>query len=433
MAWKTTVVIQLQKHLMASLRKTHPLLKIANGAVVDLPTPSNISAWWNFGSLLGMCLIIQILTGLFLAIHYTSDIATAFSSVAHICRDVNYGWLIRSLHANGASFFFICIYLHIGRGLYYGSYLNKETWNIGVILLLLVIITAFVGYVLPWGQISFWGATVITNLLSAVPYIGNNLVQWIWGGFSVDNATLTRFFAFHFLFPFIIAAATLLHLLFLHESGSNNPLGINSDVDKIPFHPYFSYKDLLGFAVALLALSSLALFSPNLLGDPDNFTPANPLVTPPHIKPEWYFLFAYAILRSIPNKLGGVLALLGSILVLIIVPILHTSKQRGLTFRPFTQFLFWTLIADIAILTWIGGIPVEDPYIIIGQAASVIYFSLFLIIIPLVSILENKFIGWACTSSSTQSAGLVNRRPEVKILPTAQREGIQTLTANSQS
>nr|YP_010949694.1 cytochrome b [Micropogonias undulatus]WMI35507.1 cytochrome b [Micropogonias undulatus] len=379
---------------MASLRKTHPLLKIANDALVDLPAPSNISAWWNFGSLLGLCLIAQIATGLFLAMHYTSDISMAFSSVAHICRDVNYGWLIRNLHANGASFFFICLYLHIGRGLYYGSYLYMETWNIGVVLFLLVMMTAFVGYVLPWGQMSFWGATVITNLLSAVPYVGNTLVQWIWGGFSVDNATLTRFFAFHFLLPFIVAAATLLHLLFLHETGSNNPLGLNSDADKIPFHPYFIYKDLLGFAVLITCLTALALFSPNLLGDPDNFTPANPLVTPPHIKPEWYFLFAYAILRSIPNKLGGVLALLASILVLMVVPILHTSKQRGLTFRPVTQFLFWTLIADVFILTWIGGMPVEHPFIIIGQVASLLYFSLFLVFLPLAGWLENKVLEW---------------------------------------
>nr|AUW54199.1 cytochrome b [Ameiurus natalis]UZC55209.1 cytochrome b [Ameiurus natalis] len=373
-------------------RKTHPLFKIANNALIDLPTPSNISAWWNFGSLLLLCLIVQILTGLFLAMHYTSDISTAFSSVAHICRDVNYGWLIRNLHANGASFFFICIYLHIGRGLYYGSYLYKETWNIGVVLLLLVMMTAFVGYVLPWGQMSFWGATVITNLLSAVPYMGDALVQWIWGGFSVDNATLTRFFAFHFLLPFAVVAATLLHALFLHETGSNNPIGLNSDADKISFHPYFSYKDLLGFVFLIVALALLALFSPNLLGDPENFTPANPLVTPPHIKPEWYFLFAYAILRSIPNKLGGVLALLLSILVLMVVPLLHTSKQQGLTFRPLSQLLFWTLVADVAILTWIGGMPVEHPFVIIGQVASALYFSIFLIFNPLTGWLENKTI-----------------------------------------
>nr|YP_008593560.1 cytochrome b [Thyrsitoides marleyi]BAN83515.1 cytochrome b [Thyrsitoides marleyi] len=379
---------------MTSLRKTHPLLKIANDALIDLPAPSNISAWWNFGSLLTLCLMSQILTGLFLAMHYTPDVESAFASVAHICRDVNFGWLIRNLHANGASFFFICIYLHIGRGLYYGSYLFKETWNIGVALLLLVMMTAFVGYVLPWGQMSFWGATVITNLLSAVPYVGTTLVEWIWGGFSVDNATLTRFFAFHFLFPFIIAAMTILHLLFLHETGSNNPIGLNSNADKISFHPYFSYKDILGAAILLMALALLALFFPNLLGDPDNFTPANPMVTPPHIKPEWYFLFAYAILRSIPNKLGGVLALLASILVLTVVPFIHTSKQRALTFRPISQFLFWALIANVIILTWIGGMPAEQPFIIIGQLASILYFSLFLIFLPITGWVENKALGW---------------------------------------
>nr|AAQ08439.1 cytochrome b [Betta pugnax] len=371
-------------------RKNHPLLKIANDALVDLPAPTSISVWWNFGSLLGLCLVAQIVTGLLLAMHYTSDISMAFSSVAHICRDVNYGWFIRNMHANGASFFFICIYSHIGRGLYYGSYTYKEVWNVGVVLLLLTMMTAFVGYVLPWGQMSFWGATVITNLLSAIPYVGNALVQWIWGGFSVDNATLTRFFAFHFILPFIVAAMTISHLLFLHETSSNNPTGLNPNVDKITFYPYFSYKDLLGFAVLLLTLISLSLFSPNLLGDPDNFTPANPLVTPPHIKPEWYFLFAYAILRSIPNKLGGVLALLASILVLMLVPILHTSKLWNLTFRPLSQFLFWLLIADVVVLTWIGGMPVEDPYILTGQVASFLYFSLFLIIMPVAGVLENK-------------------------------------------
>nr|AIG53223.1 cytochrome b [Ctenotus spaldingi] len=377
-----------------NLRKTHPILKIVNSSFIDLPSPSNISAWWNFGSLLGLCLIAQVLTGLFLAMHYTADISSAFSSVAHICRDVQYGWLIRNLHANGASMFFICLYLHIGRGLYYGSYMFKETWNIGVILLLLVMATAFVGYVLPWGQMSFWGATVITNLLSAIPYIGTSLVEWIWGGFSVDNATLTRFFTFHFLLPFAIMGASMLHLLFLHETGSNNPIGLTSNTDKIPFHPYYSYKDLLGATLFLMVLLSLALFFPNLLGDPENFTPANPLVTPPHIKPEWYFLFAYAILRSIPNKLGGVLALLFSILILMLVPALHTSKQRGNAFRPLSQILFWTLVSNIIILTWIGGQPVEDPFITIGQIASTTYFIIFLILMPAVAKVENMLMKW---------------------------------------
>ncbi|YP_003208165.1 cytochrome b (mitochondrion) [Halyomorpha halys] len=359
------------------MRKTHPLIKIINNSLIDLPSPSSISLWWNFGSLLGMCLMIQIISGLFLAMHYTANIEMAFNSVIHICRDVNNGWLMRYTHANGASLFFMCLYLHIGRGLYYGSYKLIMTWMVGTILLLLIMGTAFLGYVLPWGQMSLWGATVITNLLSAIPYLGKTLVMWLWGGFSVDNATLTRFFTLHFLLPFIISAMVMIHLLFLHQTGSNNPLGLNSNYDKSPFHPYFSTKDLMGIMITLMMFSLMILLEPRKLGDPENFIPANPLVTPVHIQPEWYFLFAYAILRSIPNKLGGVIAMIMSILIIILPTIINKSKFQGNSFYPVSKSMFWIMVTIIILLTWIGARPAEEPYIFTGQVLTVLYFSYY--------------------------------------------------------
>nr|YP_003097175.1 cytochrome b [Psacothea hilaris]ACR44364.1 cytochrome b [Psacothea hilaris] len=373
------------------IRKTSPLIKIMNNSLIDLPSPSNISSMWNFGSLLGLCLGIQIVTGLFLAMHYCPNIELAFNSVAHICRDVNYGWLIRTLHANGASFFFISLYIHIGRGMYYSSYYLIETWMIGVTIFFIVMGTAFLGYVLPWGQMSFWGATVITNLLSAIPYLGPTIVQWVWGGFAVDNATLTRFFTLHFLLPFVVAALVMIHLLFLHQTGSNNPLGTNSNIDKIPFHPYFSLKDIMGALILSMILLMLTLSNPYLLGDPDNFIPANPLVTPVHIQPEWYFLFAYAILRSIPNKLGGVIALVMSIAILYILPFTNKKKFQSTQFYPLNKLLFWSLFTIIILLTWIGARPVEDPYIFLGQVLTVLYF-LYYIINPICAIIQDQIL-----------------------------------------
>nr|AOC61674.1 cytochrome b [Hyla tsinlingensis] len=372
------------------LRKTHPMLKIINSSFIDLPAPSNLSSWWNYGSLLGICLILQIATGLFLAMHYTADTSMAFSSVAHICRDVNNGWLLRNLHANGASFFFICIYLHIGRGMYYGSFLYKETWNIGVILLFLVMATAFVGYVLPWGQMSFWGATVITNLLSAAPYIGTELVQWIWGGFSVDNATLTRFFTFHFILPFIIAGASMIHLLFLHQTGSSNPTGLNSNSNKIPFQAYNSYKNPFEFPQQQPQQPAQSPFPPKILENPNNFPPANPLGTPPQMNPNGYFQFAYPILQPTPNKQEEFRALLFSIKIQFLLPFLHTSNQQTSTFQPLAKLLFWTQEPNTMILTWIEGQPLKNPFIKTGQLSSITNFCIFIQFIPTLEIQKNK-------------------------------------------
>nr|YP_010850294.1 cytochrome b [Tomicus minor]WGH11785.1 cytochrome b [Tomicus minor] len=364
---------------MMKLIKNSPIIMMIDKSLIKLPTPSNISAMWNFGSLLGLCLLLQILTGLFLAMHYCPDIKSAFNSVAHICRNVNYGWLLRTLHANGASFFFICLFMHIGRGIYYESFLLVETWMIGTTIFFFTMATAFLGYVLPWGQMSFWGATVITNMISAIPYLGNMIVQWIWGGFAVDNATLNRFFTFHFILPFILMALVIIHLMLLHQTGSNNPLGTTSKMDMIYFHPYFTLKDLIGMVILMSSLIILTLKSPYLLGDPDNFIPANPMITPIHIQPEWYFLFAYAILRSIPNKLGGVLALVMSIAILYTLPFLNNKKIQGTQFYPMNKFMFWSFISTFILLTWIGARPVEYPYIEMGQTLTILYFLYFLI------------------------------------------------------
>nr|YP_011017636.1 apocytochrome b [Campylaephora kondoi]YP_011017637.1 apocytochrome b [Campylaephora kondoi]WQF69459.1 apocytochrome b [Campylaephora kondoi]WQF69460.1 apocytochrome b [Campylaephora kondoi] len=372
----------------------YPIFNLVNDHLISYPTPINIHYAWNFGFLSAICLIIQILTGIFLAMHYTPHIDLAFASVEHIMRDVNYGWLLRYLHANGASMFFVIVYVHIFRGLYFGSYVKPKqwVWVVGVIILLLMIITAFIGYVLPWGQMSLWGATVITNLVSAVPLVGNSIVTWLWGGFSVDNATLNRFFSLHYLLPFVIAAASLLHLTLLHQDGSGNPLGIESKVDKINMFPYFIIKDILGLVCFLVFFSIFVYFLPNMLGHSDNYIEANPMVTPAHIVPEWYFLPFYAILRSIPHKLGGVIAMLASILILVTLPWIHSTEIRSSRFRPVYNLLYGVLLSCCLLLGWIGGMPVEDPYILIGQILSVFYFLFFILIFPILGKIESLLL-----------------------------------------
>nr|YP_010324870.1 cytochrome b [Ixodes nuttallianus]UNO53791.1 cytochrome b [Ixodes nuttallianus] len=348
--------------------------------ISNLPTPSNISLMWNMGSLLGMCLMIQIISGLFLAMNFSGDVTTAFNMMSHISRDVNNGWLIRSIHSNGASMFFIFMYLHIGRGIYYSSFFFLKTWMTGIMMIFILMATAFLGYVLPWGQMSFWGATVITNLFSAIPYIGSTLTYWIWGGFSVDNSTLTRFFSLHFILPFVLLLMVLIHIMMIHEKGSSNPLGLNLNIDKIPFHPYFTIKDILGGLIALFYFSIVILITPYILNDSENFNIANPLVTPPHIQPEWYFLFAYAILRSIPNKFGGVIALVMSILIISTLPFTMKNKFSSFHFFPGKKLSFWVMINLFLLLTFLGACPVEYPFVIISQILTILYFSFFLLI-----------------------------------------------------
>ena len=379
-----------------------PIINILNDHLIDYPTPININYLWNFGSMAGIFLVVQIVTGIFLAMHYTPHVDLAFLSVEHIMRDVNNGWLIRYFHANGASMFFAVVYIHVARGLYYGSYQKPRgfVWVVGVIILILMMATAFMGYVLPWGQMSFWAATVITNLFSAFPIVGEPIVAWLWGGFSVDNATLNRFFSFHYLLPFLIVGAVLVHLAVLHQNGSNNPLGINGSVDKISFYPYFVIKDLFSWVIAFIFYFMFVYFAPNYLGHTDNYIEANAMVTPAHIVPEWYFLPFYAILRSIPHKLGGVIAMFAALLVLLLLPYLNTSEIRSSSFRPLHRQFFWLLVLDYFILGWIGGCAPETPYLEIGQIATFFYFFYFLIIIPFLGLFEKMLVSYSTANNS---------------------------------
>ena len=363
-----------------SFRKNHPLLKIVNSTLVDLPSPANLSVNWNYGSLLGLILVIQLVSGIVLATRFSGHSDISFDSVISIYQDSNYGWLLRLVHSTGASFFFLFIYLHIGRGLYYGSYIYPEVWNIGVVIYLILMGTAFLGYVLPWGQMSYWAATVITNLLSAIPFLGSVLVEWVWGGFAVGNPTLTRFFALHYLLPFVVTALVLLHIFYLHEYGSSNPLGVSSNTNKVSFHYYYSVKDLYVYFVFIFVFMFFTLKYGYSFIDAENFIPANPLVTPTHIQPEWYFLFAYAILRSIPNKLGGVVGLLLAVLVLFLFRVSSSNLLfSGMIYSPLARFTFWSLVTVFLLLTWLGSCPAESPYTEVALLSTVVYFVLMLV------------------------------------------------------
>ena len=395
--------------------KLHPLLKLANSYLVDASQPSNINYAWNIGSLLAFCLVIQIITGVTLAMHYNSSISEAFNSVEHIMRDVNNGWLIRYLHSNTASFFFFFVYLHIGRGLYYSSFKSPRTlvWTIGTIILILMMAIAFLGYVLPYGQMSLWGATVITNLMSAIPWVGQDIVEFIWGGFSVNNATLNRFFSLHFVLPFVLAALVLMHLIALHDSaGSGNPLGISANSDRLPFSPYYIFKDLITIFIFILALSVIVFFMPNVLGDSENYVMANPMQTPPAIVPEWYLLPFYAILRSIPNKLLGVIAMFSAILVILTMSFTDLSRLRGLQFRPVSKIVIFFFLGNFLILMKLGAKHVESPFIEFGQISTALYFLYFLLTIPAVSLLENGLVVLATMKDKTKATSYDTLSPQ---------------------